>query len=305
MPVLSQRRAWAAPLVLAAALAAGLIAQPEQARPAAEKAKPVSKVRTWRMGGGIKVARQSFRMTQPDEKRRLVVRCPKRRFPLGGAMTASPPPGPDGEGVYPHSYERLGRQRAWHVTAVLYDPSRSSTRTRRVTVQVVCGRHLGHVTPPHTHVYVSPGQTQTATARCPGRRHLFSGGFQRTDFTSRGGDFVTEARAVDSKTWRVTGHAFGGFGGELTAIAYCTRSKRPLLREVSGSTLLSAGALGTASTPRCPKGRRMTAGGFSSHGSTSTYFGDGRFTRNGLWQASGYAGGGSTGFSAFGYCLKA
>ena len=103
----------------------------------------------------------------------------------------------------------------------------------------------------------------------------------------------------------VTGHAFGGFGGELAAIAYCTRSKRPLLREVSGSTLISAGALGTASTPSCPKGRRLTAGGFSSHGSTSTYFGDGRFTRNGLWQASGYAGGGSSGFSAFGYCLKA
>ncbi len=127
LPVLSQRRDWAAWLVLAAALAAGLVAQAGAGPAGGREGKPVSKVRTWRTGGGIKVARQSFRMTQPDEKRRLVVRCPKRRFPLGGAMTASPPPGPDGEGVYPHSYERLGRQRGWHVTAVLYDPSRSST----------------------------------------------------------------------------------------------------------------------------------------------------------------------------------
>jgi hypothetical protein len=301
---LGRGRTWAASLILGAALAAGLIAQPERAEPAANPAKPVSKVRSWRAGGGIWVARQSFRMTQPDEKRRLVVRCPKRRFPLGGAMTADPPPGPDGEGVYPHSYERLGVQRGWHVTAVLYDPSRSSTRARRVTVQVVCGRDLGHVTPPHTHVYVNPGQTKEAVARCPGRRHLFSGGFQRTDFVSRGGNFVTEARALDSKTWRVTGHAFGRFGGELTAIAYCTRSKRPLLQEVSASTFLSAGALGTATTTSCPKGRRMTAGGFSAQGSTTTFFGDGRFTRGGSWKASGYAGGSATGFSAYGYCLK-
>ena len=46
--------------------------------------------------------------------------CPggKTVTPLGGGMSTSPEPGPDGEGVYPHSYERLGAQRGFHVTPV-------------------------------------------------------------------------------------------------------------------------------------------------------------------------------------------
>jgi hypothetical protein len=288
---------------LAATAILAFAAGAETASAEAPPAKPISKVKSKRMGGGIFLARQAFKMRRADEKRRLVIRCPKRRFPLGGSMYARPQPGPDGEGVYPHSYERLGQQRGWHVSAVLYDPSPRSTTPRRVTMQVVCGRDLGKVTPPHTHVFVRPGETRTAVAKCPGRRHLFSGGFQRTNFVTRGGNFVTEARAVNSKTWRVTGTAFGGFGGEMTAIAYCTRSKGPLLREVSATAFLDMGALGTPVTPSCPKGTRMTAGGFSSHGS-ATLFGDGIFTRRGRWMASGFAESGATNFSAIGYCLK-
>lgn len=270
----------------------------------APPAKPLGPVKSRGIGGHLKLAQQWFKLDQADEKRRLVIRCPGRRFPFGGAISSYPPPSADGEGVYPHSYERLGRQRGWHVSAVLYDPSPRSTTPRRVRFQVVCGRDLGHVTPPHTTVFIPPGQTRSAVARCPGRRHLFSGGFQRTNFVTRGGNFVTEARALDSKTWRVTGRSFGNFGGELTAVAYCTRSKRPFLREVAGSSLLSAGALGTAVTPPCPRGRRLTFGGFSANGSDTTLFGDGAFTRRGRWMASGYATGGSTDFSAYGYCLK-
>jgi hypothetical protein len=294
---------WTRALAVAAAAACAWLCAPAIASAEAPPAKPISKVKSWRMGGGIFVARQAFKMRRADEKRRLVIRCPKGRFPLGGSMYARPQPGADGEGVYPHSYERLGRQRGWHVSAVLYDPSPRSTAPRRVTMQVVCGRDLGKVTPPHTHVFVRPGETKTAIAKCPGRRHLFSGGFQRTNFVTRGGNFVTESRALDSKTWRVTGSAFGAFGGEMTAIAYCTRSKRPLLQEVSATAFLDLGALGTPVTPACPRGRRMTVGGFSSHGST-TLVGDGVFTRKGRWMASGYAEDGATNFSAIGYCLK-
>ncbi len=114
-----------------------------------------------------------------------------------------------------------------------------------MTLQVACARKQKHVTPPHRTVFVSPGQTKTAVATCPGRRHLFGGGFQRTDFTARGGDYVTESRAISAKSWSVTGRAFGGFGGELTAIAYCWRSKKPLLTEVSGSTSVGTGHFAT------------------------------------------------------------
>src|SRR6266508_1732776 len=71
-----------------------------------------------------KLASKTFTMSGADEKGRLVLRCPGRMIPLGGGMRSDPPPSEDGEGVYPHSYERLGVQSGWHVTAVLFDPSR-------------------------------------------------------------------------------------------------------------------------------------------------------------------------------------
>ena len=68
----------------------------------------------------------------------------------------------DGEGVYPHSYERLGVQHGYHSTVVLFDPSPGSTTARNVTLQVACARKQKHVTPPHKTVYVNPGETKTA-----------------------------------------------------------------------------------------------------------------------------------------------
>jgi hypothetical protein len=257
-----------------------------------------------RVAGSVTVRSKTFTLNRPDQKQRLTVGCPGRQRPLGGGMTSSPPPSGGGEGVYPHSYERLGVQGGWHVTAVLYDPDHGSTQARNVTLQVACGPRLGHVTPPHKTTYVKPGQTKTVVATCPGRRHLFSGGFQRTDFTSRGGDYVLESRAISDKSWRVVGHAFGDFGGELTAIAYCTRSKRSLVTEVSNSTSLAPG-YGTTTTPACPPGQRMTAGGFSSNGSTTTFLTNGMINQDGTWSASGYNWGSGATLTAYGYCLRA
>jgi hypothetical protein len=257
-----------------------------------------------RVANSVRMVERSFRLTQPDQKQRLTVGCPGRSAPLGGGMTSSPAPTAGGEGVYPHSYERLGVQHGWHVTAVLFDPDRRSTQPRDVTLQVTCGPRLGHVTPPHTTRYVKPGQTKSAVAVCPGHRRLFAGGFQRTDFVSSGGAYVLESRAISGRAWRVTAHAFGGFGGQVTAIAYCTRSKRPLLTPVEATTDLGPG-LGTATTPACPPGTRLTAGGFSTNGSTSVFFTDGMINDTGTWSASGYNWGSGASITAYGYCLNA
>jgi hypothetical protein len=251
----------------------------------------------------VTIRNKTFTLSRPDEKRRLTVGCPGKQRPLGGGMTSSPPPSSNGEGVYPHSYERLGVQRGFHVTAVLFDPDHRSTQSRNVTLQVACGPRLGHVTPPHKTKYVKPGQTKKVVATCPGRRHLFSGGFQRTDFISKGGNYVIESRAISSKSWRVVGHAFGGFGGELTAIAYCTRSKKPMISEVSNSTSLAPG-FGSVTTPSCPPGTRMTTGGFSSNGSATTFLTNGIINGDGTWSASGYNFGSGATLSAYGYCLR-
>ena len=94
---------------------------------------------------GVALATKTYSLSRADQKQRLTVRCPDHKIPYGGGMGSSPPPSQGtGEGVYPHSYERLGVQHGYHVTAVLYDPSRGSTTPRSVTQRVPFDPHRGY-----------------------------------------------------------------------------------------------------------------------------------------------------------------
>jgi hypothetical protein len=231
------------------------------------------------------VASRTFHVTQPDTAPRLQNICPGGKFPLGGGMTQSPAVGADGEGVYPHSYERLGAQRGWHISVVFLDPSRAGTTPRDVTVQVLCGFGVIPATPtPHTTVYV-----------------------RRTDFRSDGGDYVTESHAVGTKAWTVSGHAYGTGSGELTAIAYCARMKRPIITEVASSPApVAASGSATTTTPPCPAGKRLVTGGFSTGGSTDALFAQGAFSPDGTFSATSYGFfGAAPQLTAYGYCLPA
>jgi hypothetical protein len=253
----------------------------------------------------IRLVTKTVRLTKPDQAQRGVVLCPGNTYPLGGGMNASPPPDPDGEGAYPHSYERLGAQHGWHINPVLFDPSLGSTTARKVTLQAVCGKGLVPASTPRKTIFLKAGETGSATARCPKGQQLISGGFQRTNFRGHGGDYVTESRAISSNAWRASGRAFGSYGGELTAIAYCDKSKRPLLTEISATTPLPAGSFAAATTPGCPPRMRLTSGGFSANGSHLTFFADGFFTDQGTWTASGFGFfGPAPSLTAYGYCLK-
>ena len=298
MPSISSRTSGSrAVLALAAAiLTVGLVQLIGEAGAAAKPEAHASK--------SVAYKQKTFTLAGANAKRRLTVRCPGRLVPLGGGMTSSPLPAADGEGIYPHSYERLGVQHGYHSTVVLFDPSPNSTEARSVTLQVACARKQRHVTPPHKTVYVNPGETKTAVATCPGRRHLFGGGFQRTDFTARGGDYITDSHAISDKSWSVTGRAFGQFGGELTAIAYCWRSKKPLLTEVSASADVGIGRFATATTPPCPAGH-LVFGGFSSSPAGSVLMTNGVINGDGSWSASAMNHfGPSASITAYGYCLK-
>jgi hypothetical protein len=256
----------------------------------------------------LTLAGKVFNVSKPDTAPRLQTICPGGRFPVGGGMSVSPPTDADGEGIYPHSYERLGAQRGWHISVVFLDPSRSSTTPRNVTVQAMCGFGVIPATPtPHTTVYVRPGQTKTVTARCPKGQFLVSGGFQRTDFRSDGGDYVTESHASGPKAWVVSGHAYGTGSGELTAIAYCARMKKPILTEVASSPApVAASGSATTTTPGCPSGKRLITGGFSTNGSTNALFAAGTFNPNGTWSANAYGFfGPAPQLTAYGYCLPA
>jgi hypothetical protein len=258
----------------------------------------------------LRLVTKTFKMSAPDQLTRLEVFCPRGSSPIGGGMSVNIPPGPDGEGVYPHSYERLGAQLGFHISEVLYDASHESTTPRNVTVQSLCAKGQIPQNPtPHKTVFIRPGETKSATARCPKGQVLITGGFQRTDFASDGGNYVTESHAAGPRAWKVTGSAFFGTGptgsGELTAVAYCVKHRGPILTEVASSPApVSAGANGTATTPPCPAGLTLTSTGFSLADRNGFYAGsslnpDGTTTAN----AFGYFGPVS-GLTAFGYCQR-
>ena len=248
---------------------------------------------------------KSFGVGSPNKRLRFEAICPGKTYPLGGGMVTTPGIAPDGEGVYPHSYERLGAQRGWHITAWLFDPTYNGAN-RNLTVQVVCGKGLVPMSSPHKTTFIRPGETKTVTSTCPGGQKLMSGGYQRTDFLDDGGNYVTESRAVSPTAWRVTGTAYGRYGGELTSLGYCVKSGRPLLTEVASPSVPVPFAMpATATTPPCPAGQRMTSGGFSANGATGTFFGGGSIGTDNTWTARGFGFfGAASALTAYGYCLQ-
>ena len=124
----------------------------------------------------VQLVSKTFKMSAPDQLTRHEVLCPGGKYPIGGGMLANPGPGADGEGIYPHSYERLGAQRGFHISAVLFDANWASTTPRNITIQAVCARgQLPQNPTPHKTVFILPGQVKSATARCPKGQRLITG----------------------------------------------------------------------------------------------------------------------------------
>jgi hypothetical protein len=260
----------------------------------------------------ISVISKGFGLSKPHQARRLEAICPRGTYPLGGGMTSFPSVGADGEGVYPRSYERLGVQHGFHVTASVVDPNPAAGATpRRAVVQSVCARGLVPFSAPHKTVFVRRNSVNTVTASCRNGQYLFAGGFQRTNFGTPlgryGGNYITESRAISDRTWRVSAAAAGHDGGELTAIAYCARDESLPLTEVSASVPQPGFTAAKATTPQCPAGKRLIAGGFSFNGSRNALFADGTFNEDGTWTATGYGYFGQAdppGLTAYGYCAQ-
>jgi hypothetical protein len=244
-------------------------------------------------------------ITGANDTPRKVVLCPKGKkfgFPYGGGMYSPNPYGADGEGIYPHSYERLGVQHGYHVTPVLYDPSPASTTPREVTLQVVCGPEPGRLNPPHKTAQVDPPQFQLHQVRCTGKRKLIGGGFQRTDFVGRGGNFATDSFAAARNVWQVSGTAFGNFGGELTGIAYCR--KKSNLTSVQATTTVNPGQVASATTPPCPGKKQLVFTGFATSPQGSIFYAGGPLNADQSTTGSGFNRSMAPAtLTIFGYCL--
>jgi hypothetical protein len=284
-----------AALVLVAALAVVIA-------PASAKNKK-GKVR---QTGPLTLATQSYRIDAVDQYQRLTVGCPGGQSPYGGGLITSPPPGPDGQGVYPNSYERLGAQRGYHITGTLINPGGGPVAPRNATLQVVCGRKIGKLASPHKVENFRPGEgPRTIVAKCPKNATLIGGGYQRSDGITDRGVVTTESHRTSKRSWQVVAHSMGGFVGQAVSIGYCVQSKKPLITEVSGSVTVPTGQAETAVTSACPPGRQLAFGGFSTPPSGSIRFMGAGFTDGGTWSATGFNTGPTATLTAYGYCLRA
>ena len=250
----------------------------------------------------------SLQLSSANEWRRAVALCPGSLEPYGGAMSADPDPDPSGEGVYPHSYERLGAQSGFHSTPVLYDPTPGTTRSYQVKLQVLCGKKPGKLQDPHAIALdVPPGTSTTLVAKCPKKSVLVGGGFQRAAFVFAGGVYPTESHAISKTQWQASGTSFGAFGTDMVSIGYCMRSpkRKPLLQEVSASVAIAPQQVGFATTPACPSDRRMVYSGFDTNPKQSLFFADGNFNGDDTFTGSAYnKSAGPATLTVFGYCLK-
>ena len=294
-----------APVVmLAAQLADGRGAVAEASAVASKVGKPKLK-----LVGNTRI------FSRPNESPRAVVRCPGKLIPYGGAVHADPDPDTRGEGVYPHSYERLGMQAGFHSTPVLFDPTPAQgARRYAVSLQVKCGRKPGKLADPHDIAYNIPsGRTVTLVAKCPKKAVLIGGGFQRAAFENAGGVYPTESRAISKRKWQTTGTAFGSIKNDFVSIGYCMASpkRKPLIKQVSASTTIPPRRVGFVTTPPCPRKRKMVWNGFDvspkpgGPAQRAVLFADGIFNRDQSFTASAWNGSGVTArLTAYGYCMK-
>jgi hypothetical protein len=254
----------------------------------------------------------SLSIKTPNASPRATILCPGKLEPYGGAMSATPGPDREGEGVYPHSYERLGAQSGYHITPVLYDTRPSETRSYQVTLQVVCGKKPGKISDPHAIAESVPsGTSKTLVAKCPRGQVLIGGGFQRAAFEAAGGVYPTESYAISKNQWQTSGTAFGGPVNDLVSIGYCLRSpkSKPLLTTVEASQTVMPGEVARVTTPACPSSRRLVFGGFKTEPLQSMYFADGVFNADQSWTASAFnknspTSGAPATLTGYGYCLK-
>jgi hypothetical protein len=265
----------------------------------AKKAK--SKVRN---PGHLVTATQGYTLGTVDDRTRMTVSCPGSKEPYGGGFLTSPAPDL-GQGVYPNSYERLGQQSGYHITANLINPFKTQVVPKNVTLQVVCGKKIGPISSPHSFADLGPGDgPKTVIAKCPKKQSLIGGGYQQTNGVTAAGVIATESHRTSARTWQVVAYDPGGFAGTAVSIGYCVKSKKSLITELSGSVTIPQRGTETATTPPCPAGRQLVFSGFSAPPDGGIRFLGEGFNPNGSTSATGVNSGPPATLTAYSYCLR-
>ena len=254
--------------------------------------------------GHLVMATQSYQLDKVDDRQRMTVSCPGTKEPFGGGFFTTPTP-ELGQGVYPNSYERLGQQSGYHITANLINPFKTEVIPKTVTLQVVCGKKAGPLTSPHSFVNLGPGSgPKTVIAKCPKKQSLIGGGYQQTNGVTDQGVIATESHRISSRAWQVVAHDPGGFGGKAVSIGYCVKSKKSLTTEMAASVTIPQRGTETATTPPCPPDRQLVFSGFSAPSDGSIRFLGEWFNPDGSTSAMGVNSGAPAALTAYSYCFR-
>jgi hypothetical protein len=254
--------------------------------------------------GTLVTATQGYQLDKVDDRQRMTVGCPSGKEPYGGGFLTDPAAA-DGQGVYPNSYERLGQQHGYHITANLINPTGTSVVPRNVTLQVICGKKLGPLDSPHGFEQLGPGDgPKTVIAKCPKKETLIGGGYQQTNGVTAGGVIATESHRTSARTWQVVAYDPGGFAGTAVSIGYCAKSKKSLITEVAGTVTIGQRETATATTAPCPAGRQLVFSGFSAPPSGDIRFLGEGFNPDGSTSATGFNSGAPATLTAYSYCLR-
>jgi hypothetical protein len=208
--------------------------------------------------GAVVTRTATVQGASPNSRVTATASCPGKRRAFGGGFSTSPSNFPAST-MIPVSSQRSG-QRSWTVTGWSFAGSTT------ITVYVYC-RKASKITEVAASAPL-PGQVfgaGTASAQCPKKRRLISGGFTSAFGTLGSETAVTYASSVANRAWTVSAINNDATPRNITAYAYCAKKAEVATRIVSGqnTAVISSNSAVSATSQPCTGKRRLSGGGFA------------------------------------------
>jgi hypothetical protein len=185
--------------------------------------------------------------------------CPKGRKAVGGGFSASAGPGGDVLLVY---RSVMSGQRSWNAAAASI-----SSSPQVLTVTVHCRRVKRRIVDATAIATTQPADLSGATAEasCPGKKQrLIGGGFASDVGTSPDKLAIVSVSRRTGSSWSYAATNGTPDARILTSHAYCVKGvKSPVTVEQTNTQSVPGHGDLSTSSPACPKGRRLSGGGFA------------------------------------------
>jgi hypothetical protein len=218
----------------------------------------------------------------PGTQKSTAAACPKATHITGGGWLISPPFNPNGSTTLSDDTGARGLQlqsqsqgfKSWRAGAAVFSasPAPGTLTTFARCEANILGRETQTTSGSTT---LPPGEAANLILHCTNGRHVVTGGFS----ASPAGDLavpqsrriiVLESRRLSTSTWQVRAVNPNGAAAEATLFvnAVCERIKGVNTTEVASVAPIATNTR-TQATATCPKGRRVSGGGFQIAPTTS------------------------------------